>query len=129
MITTKSNCCRSEVKVITDTDLGRAGTSYFECSKCGKSCDVMPQTKWEEEFEKNIFGDCFAGGTFCDNKEQSMFTAGYKDGFNIAKILSKQFISDLRKADEEALIKMFDAPQVLTRQSREKLIKDYYKSN
>jgi len=44
------------------------------------------------EFDKNVFGDCFAGGTFCDNEKQSMYTSGYKEGFNKAKGLSKQFI-------------------------------------
>jgi hypothetical protein len=36
----------------------------------------------------------------------------------------KQFISDLRKKDEEELIKRFNIPTVLTRGKRVQLIKD-----
>ena len=46
-----------------------------------------------EEFEKSVFGDCFAGGTFVDNEKQEMYTSGFKEGFNKAKNMSKQFIS------------------------------------
>ncbi len=53
----------------------------------------MDKEKILEEFEKSVFGDFFAGGTFVDNEKQVMYTSGFKEGFNKAKNMSKQFLS------------------------------------
>jgi hypothetical protein len=50
----KSKCCKAKVKVITDTDLGRAGTSYYMCCKCGLPCDIINEELDKEEILKLI---------------------------------------------------------------------------
>ena len=49
-----SNCCKAEMKVITDTDLGSLGTSYYECIKCGKPCDIYVVKTWQEKLNKLV---------------------------------------------------------------------------
>ena len=64
----------------------------------------MSKEKILEEFEKNVFGDCFAGGIFVDNEKQAMYTSGFKEGFNKAKNMSKQFLSQaLNQTREETI--------------------------
>ena len=41
---------------------------------------ISDLTELEELVDRVVIGNCFAGGTFRDNDEQKMFTAGYKDG-------------------------------------------------
>lgn len=120
---TKSNCCNAEIKVITDEDLGRAGTSYYECSKCCNPCDPQPTTnnleRWEESFGKQFNGIINSSFECCDAE----------------KLFSdvKQFISDLRKHDMVELIKMLrnkpnkdDISFDLCSHEVKRLIKDYY---
>ena len=40
----------------------------------------------------------------------------------------KTLVTEIRKRDMEALIEMFNRPPVLTRLTRERLIKDYYEN-
>jgi hypothetical protein len=47
--TTKSKCCKAEIITIASQDFvgddileeGYVGTCYFECSQCGKPCDII----------------------------------------------------------------------------------------
>ena len=115
-----SNCCKAEMKVITDTDLGRAGTSYYECIKCGKPCDIYVAKTWQEELENlmvRVDGDLDAvDGLIGITNTQ----------IRIHKI--NEFITDLRKQDEEELIKVLetDSAFIYSDLVIEKL-KDYYK--
>ena len=65
----------------------------------------MSKEKILEEFEKSVFGDCFAGGTFIDNEKQAMYTSGFKEGFNRAKNMSKQFLSQAIDQTREETIR------------------------
>lgn len=100
----------------------------------------MPQTKWEEEFYDK-FGTAIGWIELNNQKEIMAGISMYDFGNHI-----KQFISSLRKSDEEALIKMLpykkDYHYPKSQEQYEKslthnnalhdmkqLIKDYYKSN
>jgi methionyl-tRNA synthetase len=123
--TTKSNCCNAEMKVITDTDLGRAGTSHYECEACGKPCDPKPITDNLEGWEKftmkipskrdgkevgftleQLFNDLELGNAVAEDLQLPYEKR--LEAFNWLKSNVKQFISDLRKKDGEGLIEMFN---------------------
>jgi len=96
-----SNCCKAEIKVITDTDLGRAGTSYYECQSCSKPCDPVQEDKpqWEEKLQEL---SCKYANDLAEFHREN--TVSLKT--EIIERELNQFISDLRQADKEEMIKM-----------------------
>jgi hypothetical protein len=60
--------------------------------------------EWIKDFDEKVIGNCFAGGTFMDNKTQRAYTNGFKDGFEKAKNYSKQFISSLLLSQRKEVI-------------------------
>jgi hypothetical protein len=87
----------------------------------------MLQTKWEKRFDSELIEAVYSS----TSQTYTRFKASPKE--------VKQFISNLRKADEEALIKMlpviggkcdkWDAGYNTGIEKARQLIKDYYKSN
>lgn len=83
---------------------------------------------WSDKFDKSLIGDCFAGGMFCDNEKQAMYTTGYKEGFNKAKQLSQQFISSLRQSDLKNLTDLLTGAWSVELKIDDvlRLLKEYY---
>ena len=77
----------------------------------------MLQTKWEKRFDSELTEAVYSS----TSQTYTRFKASPKE--------VKQFISNLRKADEEALIKIFDKDTNFTSETIKQLIKNYYKFN
>jgi hypothetical protein len=102
--TDKSKCCGGEVKVDCAEDFGgddEVGTCCYICQKCGRACDVEPDsTDWQEKFDelfcdRNGYLATETTGTELKSFIQTQIDASYKRGRDKALELAEKEISCL----------------------------------